>query len=459
MRLPWARPSPLWPRPKQVTSPVALRCAYLPQLFVSSPPNPGCMLTACDGLTSLCVRCVLPDIPAVKAAAATYGGAAPAPAAAPTPAAAPAAAAPAAAPAGAPTPAGDRVIASPMAKQLAADKGIDLAAVTGTGPGGRITATDVENFKGGAAPAKKEAPAGPTIDRTGGGVIPAGTVTASPQAKKMAKKLKVDITKVMGTGNFGRVTEDDVMKAAGKAPAKAAAPMAAPTREIPELPDGPVKLTGMQSAVAGNMMKTMESPSFRVSRKIETGKFDELYAALKPKGVTVSALLSRAVALAIEKVPIVNAYYDDKSKSIVYKKDINIANAVAIDGGLITPVIQNCNMKDIMTVSAEWKDLVGKAKSGTLSPAEFSSGTFAISNLGMFGVSQFGSLLPAGTGSILAIGGAAEVVKMKNGVPTAVKEMEVTITCDHRHIYGADAAIFLKELAEIMENDTLSIAL
>ena len=130
------------------------------------------------------------------------------------------------------------------------------------------TATDVENFKGGAAPAKKEAPAGPTIDRTGGGVIPAGTVTASPQAKKMAKKLKVDITKVMGTGNFGRVTEDDVMKAAGKAPAKAAAPMAAPTREIPELPDGPVKLTGMQSAVAGNMMKTMETMQAAMVRKL-----------------------------------------------------------------------------------------------------------------------------------------------------------------------------------------------
>merc|ERR1712216_245340 len=159
------------------------------------------------------------------------------------------------------------------------------------------------------------------------------------------------------------------------------------------------------------------------------------------------------------KVPIVHGYYDDKSKSIVYKKDINIANAVAIDGGLITPRIQNCNMKDIMTVSAEWKDLVGKAKSGTLSPAEFSSGTFAISNLGMFGVSQFGSLLPPGTGSILAIGGAQEAVKMKDGKPVAVKEMEVTITCDHRHIYGADAALFLKTLAEIMEDDTLSIVL
>jgi pyruvate dehydrogenase E2 component (dihydrolipoamide acetyltransferase) len=348
-----------------------------------------------------------------------------------------------------------------MAKSLAAERGIDLSQVTGTGPEGRITAADVESFKGaGAAKADKpKKEEGPKIDRTGGGVIPAGTVTASPQAKKAAKKMKVDINKIQGTGNFGRVTEEDVLKAAGKAPAAPAKAYAAPTRDIPELPDGPVPLSGMQNAVAANMMKTMESPSFRVSRKIETGKFDELYAALKPRGMTVSALLSRAVALAIEKHPIINAHYDDKTKSIVYKKDINIANAVAIDGGLITPVIQNCNMKDITTVSGEWKDLVGKAKSGTLSPAEYNSGTFTISNLGMFGVSQFGSLLPAGSGSILAIGGATEVVKMRNGVPTAVKEMEVTITCDHRHIYGADAALFLKTLAEILEQDTLSIAL
>lgn len=207
------------------------------------------------------------------------------------------------------------------------------------------------------------------------------------------------------------------------------------------------------------MMTTKVAPDFRVARKIQTDKFDELYAALKPRGVTVSALLSRAVALAIEKHPIVNAHFDDKTKSIVYHKDINIANAVAIEGGLITPVIENCNMKDIMTVSNEWKELVGKAKTGKLAPREFQSGTFAISNLGMFGVSQFGSLLPPGTGSILAIGGATEVVKMKNGQPVAVKEMEVTITCDHRHIYGADAAMFLKTLAEILETDTLSIAL
>jgi len=250
-----------------------------------------------------------------------------------------------------------------------------------------------------------------------------------------------------------------VLEKAGKAPAAAKKTFAAPTREIPELPDGPVPMSGMQVAVANNMMKTMIPPSYRVARKIQMDKFDELYAAVKPKGVTVSALLSRAVALALEKHPIINAHFDDATKSIVYHKDINIANAVALDGGLITPVIQNCNMKDIMTVNNEWKELVGKAKAGKLTPAEFQSGTFSISNLGMFGVSQFGSLLPPGTGSILAIGGSQEVVKMKNGQPVAVKEMEVTITCDHRHIYGADAALFLKTLAEIMETQTLDIVM
>jgi len=348
-----------------------------------------------------------------------------------------------------------------MAKSLAAERGINLADVMGTGPEGRVTASDVENFKAAAGGAKteKKKDEGPKIDRTGGGVIPAGTVIASPEAKKAAKKNKIDIKTVVGTGNFGRVTQADVLAAAGKTPAAPKKTFATPTRDIPVMPDGPVKMSGMQSAVANNMMATMIAPSYRVARKIRTDKFDELYAALKPRGVTVSALLSRAVALAIEKHPIVNAHFDDKTKSIVYHSDINIANAVAIDGGLITPVIQNCNMKDIMTVSAEWKDLVGKAKTGKLTAAEFQSGTFAISNLGMFGVSQFGSLLPPGTGSILAIGGSTEVVKMKDGKPVSVKEMEVTITCDHRHIYGADAALFLKTLAQIMEEDTLSIAL
>eukprot|EP00287_Rhodomonas_sp_CCMP768_P019540 CAMPEP_0202809196 /NCGR_PEP_ID=MMETSP1389-20130828/1568_1 /ASSEMBLY_ACC=CAM_ASM_000865 /TAXON_ID=302021 /ORGANISM="Rhodomonas sp., Strain CCMP768" /LENGTH=657 /DNA_ID=CAMNT_0049479735 /DNA_START=63 /DNA_END=2036 /DNA_ORIENTATION=+ len=386
-------------------------------------------------------------------ASAAAPAAAPAAASTPTPVASPA---PSASPAAAAA-TGDRIVASPLAKSLAEERGIDLAGVVGTGPGGRITASDVENAKPGAAPAKKEGKKGPVRPSN----VPAGTIMATPQAKKAAKKNRVDLKTVAGTGPFGRITEDDVLLAAGKPPPSKATdtPAMAPTRDIPELPDGPVPLSGMQVAVAGNMMATKAAPDFRVSRRIQTTKFDELYAMMKPKGVTVSALMSKAVALAIEEHPIVNAHYDEASKSIVYKKDINIANAVAIPGGLITPVIKNCNALPIMGVSDKWRELVGKAKEGKLVPDEFTTGTFTISNLGMFGVSQFGSLLPAGSGSILAVGAALPTVKMVNGAPTEVKEMEVTITCDHRHIYGADAALFLKTLAEILEERTIELVL
>jgi pyruvate dehydrogenase E2 component (dihydrolipoamide acetyltransferase) len=165
-------------------------------------------------------------------------------------------------------------------------------------------------------------------------------------------------------------------------------------------------------------------------------------------------LLAKAVALAVEKHPIMNASYDP-SGGILYKKDINIAMAVAIDGGLITPTIQNANERNIQDIGDNWKELVDKAKKGGLKPADYQSGTFTITNLGMFGVNQFDAILPPGQGSILAIGATQEAVVVDKaavlGLKT-VKKMTVTLTCDHRPIYGADAALFLKTLADIMEN-------
>jgi pyruvate dehydrogenase E2 component (dihydrolipoamide acetyltransferase) len=167
-------------------------------------------------------------------------------------------------------------------------------------------------------------------------------------------------------------------------------------------------------------------------------------------------MLAKAVALAIEKYPIINSAYTTKDGGgIVYNPDINIAMAVAIDGGLLTPTLKYANERSIIELGENWKELVGKAKTGSLSPDEYQSGTFTISNLGMFGVTQFDAILPAGIGGILAIGGTQESV-----VPDAqavmgmkkVKKMTVTLTCDHRQIYGADAALFLKELADIMTN-------
>ena len=394
------------------------------------------------------------DIPALQAYAATLSGA-PAPAAS-APAAPAAAAAPktAAAPKVAAKSAGDRVVASPLAKKKAEELGIDISTVAGTGPEGRITASDVEAAASGAAPKKAASSAAPSKPSW---TPAAGVVAATPTARALAKKAKIDLASIQGTGEFGRVTADDVKMATGeKKPERKRA--AAPGQEVVELPEGVVPMTGMQRAVSNNMMATMEAPEFRVTRDIVMDNFDALYQKLKPKGGNLSAMIAKAVALAIEKHPIINsAFSPEGGGSIVYKKDINIAMAVAIDGGLITPTLQYANERGVFELGENWKELVGKAKAGTLAPAEYNTGTFTISNMGMFGVSHFGALLPSGTGAILAIGATQEMIVPDSAAVLGmkkVKKMTVTLTCDHRQIYGADAALFLKTLADIMENQT-----
>jgi len=398
------------------------------------------------------------DIPTLKAYAATLTGgeAAPAAVAAPAPAAPVKTAAKAAPKAAAST--GGRVVASPLAKKKAAEMGVDLTTVGGSGPAGRITVADVvAAAQGGGAPAKA-APAEPTKPKH---IPAAGVIAATPTARALAKKAKIDLATIEGTGEFGRVTVDDVMIATGekKAPKKA---RATPTGEpAVELRDDLEPFTSMQRGVSKNMEATLSVPIFRVSRAIVTDKFDALYQSVKPKGVTVSALLAKAVALAAEKIPVMNSNYDP-SGGIKWNADINIAMAVAINGGLITPVLKNANERNILELGEDWKALVGKAKAGTLTPDEFSTGTFTISNLGMFGVSQFDAILPPGQGSILAIGGTTEVVVPDKSAVLGLKtqkQMTVTLTCDHRNIYGADAALFLKAFADIMENNVESLLL
>ncbi len=293
------------------------------------------------------------DIPALKAYAATLSGApaSAAPVAAtpvaatPAPKAAPKAASPAAANASA----GGRVVASPLAKKMATEMGVDITAVVGTGPGGRITAADVQNAAAGGAPAKKAASAAPTKPKH----IPApGVIAATPTARALAKKAKLDLASIEGTGEFGRVTADDVRIATGeKKPVRKAA---APGTPAPvEMPEGLVPFTGMQRAVSNNMVATLDCPVFRASREIEMDAFNALYQSVKPKGVTVSALLAKAVAKAIEKHPIINSSF--RPEGTFFNKDINIAMAVAIEGGLITPVLKYANERDVLELGENWK--------------------------------------------------------------------------------------------------------
>jgi pyruvate dehydrogenase E2 component (dihydrolipoamide acetyltransferase) len=324
-----------------------------------------------------------------------------------------------------------------------------------------------------AAPAAAEIATAAPVANTRNG----NRLVASPRAKKLAKDLKIDLNALSGSGPHGRIVAEDVEAAAGKTPASAvtaataavavptiAVPSAAPSRPapspvVPVVPGQQVPLTTFQNAVVRNMMVSLDVPTFHVGYAITTDNLDKLYKQVKPKGVTMTALLAKAVAVTLQKHPLLNAAY--VNQSISHPAAINVAIAVAMDdGGLITPVLQNADKLDLYSLSRSWKDLVDRARAKQLQPDEYSTGTFAISNLGMFGVTQFDAILPPGMGSILAIGASLPtVVASKDGMLGVKQQMQVNITCDHRIIYGAHAAAFLRDLASLIEKDPQSLTL
>jgi pyruvate dehydrogenase E2 component (dihydrolipoamide acetyltransferase) len=215
----------------------------------------------------------------------------------------------------------------------------------------------------------------------------------------------------------------------------------------------------LQNAVVRNMTASLSVPVFRVGYTITTDGLDQLYKQLKSKGVTMTALLAKAVAMTLQKHPILNASYVENG--IQYRAGINIAIAVAMpDGGLITPVLKNADQIDLYSLSRTWKDLVERSRAKQLQPDEYSSGTFTLSNLGMFGVDKFDAILPPGQGSILAIGASRpQLVVSADGSMAVKRQMQVNITCDHRIIYGADAATFLQSLAKLIETNVQSLTM
>ncbi|MEH2429024.1 MAG: dihydrolipoamide acetyltransferase family protein [Nostoc sp.] len=305
-----------------------------------------------------------------------------------------------------------------------------------------------------------------------------GRLVASPRARKLAKELKVDLTTLQGSGPHGRIVAEDVeaLSNKGKQPAPAPVAPAAPVpTSAPVTPPAPrtpapapvaaavpgqtVPLTTFQNAVVRNMVATISVPVFRVGYTITTDGLDKLYKQIKSKGVTMTALLAKAVAVTLQKHPLLNASYSDQG--IVYHSDINISVAVAMDdGGLITPVLQNADAVDIYSLSRTWKSLVERARAKQLQPQEYNSGTFTLSNLGMFGVDKFDAILPPGQGSILAIGASRpQVVATPDGLFGVRQQMQVNITSDHRIIYGAHAAAFLQDLAKLIETNPQSLTL
>ena len=298
-----------------------------------------------------------------------------------------------------------RVIASPKAKKLASTMGVDLAKVHGSGPHGRIQADDV--LKANGQPV--------SIPWIGEGSFPASITSSSAHVQVESK------SETLGT-SFGK-------------------------------PGETVQFNTLQKAVNKNMESSLNVPCFRVGYSIDTDKLDNFYKKVKQNGVTMTALLVKAVAKTLKKHPQVNSSFSEKG--ISYPENINIAVAVAMeDGGLITPVLKEPCNTDLFELSREWKDLVKRSRAKQLEPDEYSTGTFTLSNLGMFGVDRFDAILPPGTGAILAIASSKPTVVANNDGSISVKKiMQVNLTADHRVIYGADGASFLKDLSSLIENE------
>jgi len=313
--------------------------------------------------------------------------------------------------------------------------------------------------------AKAAPPADSPSKRNGRSVI-------SPRARKLAKDNKVDLSNVRGSGPYGRIIAEDVEVLLGKTSTPMVAPLtssvttptptAAPTSTPAPAaitPGQVVPLTTLQNAVNRNMLASLTIPSYRVGYTITTDGLDKLAKQLKSKGVTMTALLAKAVAVTLQKHPLINAHFTDAG--INYPAGINIAVAVSMPGGgLITPVLASADQVDIYSLSRTWKDLVERARNKQLQPHEYTTGTFSISNLGMFGVDRFDAILTPGQGAIMAVGASRpQVVATTDGMLGVKQQMQVNLTCDHRVIYGADAAGFLKDLAQLIESNPQSLTM
>ncbi len=313
-----------------------------------------------------------------------------------------------------------------------------------------------------------------------GQIVNTGRIIASPRAKKLATQLGVDLAMVRGTGPHGRIQAEDVQSAKGQptsvpwiaesnAPVSIgisatdlkASPNNASKKTKPSLigtsfgsPGESVSFNTLQQAVNRNMEASLQVPTFRVGYSIVTDAFDSFYKKVKPNGVTMTALLVKAVAITLARHPQVNVACSNAD--MTYPSSINVSVAVAMeDGGLITPVLKNADQLDLFELSRQWGDLVSRARNKQLQPDEYTTGTFTLSNLGMYGVDRFDAILPPGTGAILAVAASRPVVAAsKDGSISVKRQMQVNLTADHRVIYGADGAAFLRDLADLIENRT-----
>jgi pyruvate dehydrogenase E2 component (dihydrolipoamide acetyltransferase) len=321
-------------------------------------------------------------------------------------------------------------------------------------------------------------PAAPAAPRPTNGSAPAShgdeRVFASPLARRMAANAGVDLTALSGSGPHGRIVKADIEAALqGGKPAARPAPAAAPTAAKSPTPAPAqgqagvppfelVPTTTMRKVIARRLTEAEQIPHFFLTVDCHIDPLLKVRADLNTRGekdgfkLSVNDFVIKAAALALRKMPAVNAAWTDDGMMMF--KSIDVSVAVALPAGLITPIIHHADQKGLATISSEMKDLAARAREGKLKPEEFQGGTFSISNLGMYGMREFTAILNPPQSCILAVGAGEQRPVVKDGALAIQTMMSCTLTCDHRVVDGALGAEFLGAVKKLIE-DPLSMML
>jgi pyruvate dehydrogenase E2 component (dihydrolipoamide acetyltransferase) len=302
---------------------------------------------------------------------------------------------------------GDRIMASPLARRLAQAAGLDLADIKGSGPHGRVIKVDVDAARGkapDAAPSAKPSSA------------PAPAASGAPRAHQTLEQMGI------APGSYDLVPLDGMLKTVARR-------MTDSFRDIPHFP----------------LTIDLEIDALLAARS-------KINAVLEKDGVKVSVndMVIKAVAVALKRVPQANASYSPEGLAMHHHADI--AMAVALDHGLITPIIRAAETKGLAQIATETKDLAARARDKKLKPEEFQGGTFSVSNLGMFGIKTFNSIINEPQGCIMSVGAGEQRPVVRNGELAIATVMSVTLTCDHRVVDGAIGARFLQAFKTLIED-------
>jgi pyruvate dehydrogenase E2 component (dihydrolipoamide acetyltransferase) len=320
-----------------------------------------------------------------------------------------------------------------------------------------------------APPPKTEAPAPVPQKGNGQDVHEGERIFASPLARRMAKQAGIDLASLKGSGPNGRIVKADIESAQQKAPPPVTQPAAAPAVR----PSAPIaarhKLvphSSMRKVIARRLTEAKSTiPHFYVSMDVEIDALIKLLSDLNAKSpkegddaylITINDMVIKASAATLRRVPTVNAAWTDDGMALF--DDIDVSVAVAIPDGLITPIIRKADQKGLATISREMKDLAGRARAGKLKPEEFQGGGFSISNMGMFGVSEFAAIINPPQSAILAVAAGQKRPVVKNDALAIATVMTCTLSVDHRVVDGALGARWLREFKRIVE-DPLSLLL